>query len=177
MAKFDVDDALVRKLAGLLSETGLTEIEYEVGDQRIHVGQHCQVDFRIVLARLELGEAVGAVAGVDDDLAGEDGRVADHQGRRNVAGGIDDNLAEGRGLGVAPGTRSAAGKRGGGGGLRGIAGAEQHRMADAGERDADRAPHVAAADDPDWHQRPVRRRTQARATASRMASVSIWCTR
>lgn len=37
MAKFDVDDALVRKLAGLLSETGLTEIEYEVGDQRIRV--------------------------------------------------------------------------------------------------------------------------------------------
>jgi len=37
MPKFDVDDALVRKLAGLLAETGLTEIEYEVGSQRIRV--------------------------------------------------------------------------------------------------------------------------------------------
>jgi len=37
MPKFDVDDALVRKLAGLLNETGLTEIEYETGDQRIRV--------------------------------------------------------------------------------------------------------------------------------------------
>jgi len=37
MAKFDVDDALVRKLAALLAETGLAEIEYEVGAQRIRV--------------------------------------------------------------------------------------------------------------------------------------------
>ena len=37
MPKFDVDDALVRKLAALLNETGLTEIEYETGEQRIRV--------------------------------------------------------------------------------------------------------------------------------------------
>jgi acetyl-CoA carboxylase biotin carboxyl carrier protein len=37
MPKFDVDDALVRKLAALLNETGLTEIEYEIGEQRIRV--------------------------------------------------------------------------------------------------------------------------------------------
>jgi acetyl-CoA carboxylase biotin carboxyl carrier protein len=37
MPKFDVDDALVRKLAALLNETGLTEIEYEAGEQRIRV--------------------------------------------------------------------------------------------------------------------------------------------
>ncbi len=37
MPKFDVDDALVRKLAALLQETGLTEIEYEAGEQRIRV--------------------------------------------------------------------------------------------------------------------------------------------
>ena len=37
MPKFDVDDTLVRKLAALLAETGLTEIEYEVGAQRIRV--------------------------------------------------------------------------------------------------------------------------------------------
>ncbi len=39
MAKFDVDAELVRRLALLLDETGLTEIEYEAGDQRIRVGK------------------------------------------------------------------------------------------------------------------------------------------
>ncbi|WP_119462327.1 acetyl-CoA carboxylase biotin carboxyl carrier protein [Rhodospirillaceae bacterium SYSU D60014] len=37
MPKFDVDESLVRKLAGLLEETGLNEIEYEISDQRIRV--------------------------------------------------------------------------------------------------------------------------------------------
>jgi acetyl-CoA carboxylase biotin carboxyl carrier protein len=37
MAKFDVDEDLVRRLAALLEETGLTEIEYETGTQRIRV--------------------------------------------------------------------------------------------------------------------------------------------
>jgi acetyl-CoA carboxylase biotin carboxyl carrier protein len=37
MPKFDVDEDLVRKLAALLEETGLTEIEYETGTQRIRV--------------------------------------------------------------------------------------------------------------------------------------------
>lgn len=37
--KFDIDDALVRKLAGLLSETGLTEIEYEAGGRRVRVAR------------------------------------------------------------------------------------------------------------------------------------------
>lgn len=39
MAKFDVDEALVRKLAELLQETGLSEIEYESGAQRIRVNR------------------------------------------------------------------------------------------------------------------------------------------
>jgi acetyl-CoA carboxylase biotin carboxyl carrier protein len=39
MPKFDVDDALVRKLATLLTDTGLTEIEYEAGEQRIRVSR------------------------------------------------------------------------------------------------------------------------------------------
>jgi acetyl-CoA carboxylase biotin carboxyl carrier protein len=39
MAKFEVDAGLVRQLAALLEETGLTEIEYENGDQRIRVGR------------------------------------------------------------------------------------------------------------------------------------------
>ena len=39
MAKFDVDEALVRKLSGLLDDTGLTEIEYSTGDQTIRVSR------------------------------------------------------------------------------------------------------------------------------------------
>jgi acetyl-CoA carboxylase biotin carboxyl carrier protein len=37
MSKFDVDEALIRKLAKLLKETGLTEIEYETDEARIRV--------------------------------------------------------------------------------------------------------------------------------------------
>lgn len=39
MAKFDVDGALVRKLAELLEETGLTELEYRVGEQSVRVSR------------------------------------------------------------------------------------------------------------------------------------------
>jgi acetyl-CoA carboxylase biotin carboxyl carrier protein len=37
MTKFDIDEALIRKLAKLLKETGLTEIEFETDDARIRV--------------------------------------------------------------------------------------------------------------------------------------------
>jgi acetyl-CoA carboxylase biotin carboxyl carrier protein len=40
MSKFDIDEALVRKLGLLLKETGLTELEFESGDQRIRVTAH-----------------------------------------------------------------------------------------------------------------------------------------
>ena len=39
MAKFDIDEALVRKLSGLLEDTGLTEIEYSMGEQTIRVSR------------------------------------------------------------------------------------------------------------------------------------------
>jgi acetyl-CoA carboxylase biotin carboxyl carrier protein len=39
MSKLDVDEALIRKLANLLKETGLTEIEFESGPQRIRVNR------------------------------------------------------------------------------------------------------------------------------------------
>ena len=39
MPKFDIDGDLVRKLAALLEETGLTEIEYALGDQRVRVAR------------------------------------------------------------------------------------------------------------------------------------------
>lgn len=37
MATFDIDGDLIRKLAGLLDETGLTEIEFAEGEKRIRV--------------------------------------------------------------------------------------------------------------------------------------------
>jgi acetyl-CoA carboxylase biotin carboxyl carrier protein len=43
MAKLEVDEALVRKLAQLLTDTGLTEIEFESGDQRIRVNRQSLV--------------------------------------------------------------------------------------------------------------------------------------
>ncbi len=39
MAKLDPDDDLIRRLAALLEETGLSEIEYEVEGKRIRVGR------------------------------------------------------------------------------------------------------------------------------------------
>jgi acetyl-CoA carboxylase biotin carboxyl carrier protein len=39
MAKFAVDEDLLRKLAKLLTETGLSEIEFESGGQRIRVNR------------------------------------------------------------------------------------------------------------------------------------------
>jgi acetyl-CoA carboxylase biotin carboxyl carrier protein len=39
MAIFDIDGELIRKLAGLLDETGLTEIEFAEGEQRIRVSK------------------------------------------------------------------------------------------------------------------------------------------
>ena len=37
MATFDIDGDLIRKLAGLLDETGLSEIEFAEGEKRIRV--------------------------------------------------------------------------------------------------------------------------------------------
>jgi acetyl-CoA carboxylase biotin carboxyl carrier protein len=39
MSKFDIDDKLIRKLAELLEETGLNEIEYEKEGERIRVNR------------------------------------------------------------------------------------------------------------------------------------------
>ena len=39
MPKLDIDEGLLRKLAQLLHETGLTEIEYAIGDRRIRVAR------------------------------------------------------------------------------------------------------------------------------------------
>jgi len=43
MAKFEVNEELVRKLADLLQETGLNEIEYEINNHRIRVAKSAGV--------------------------------------------------------------------------------------------------------------------------------------
>ena len=40
MSKLKPDEDLIRRLAELLEETGLTEIEYEAAGQRVRVGRH-----------------------------------------------------------------------------------------------------------------------------------------
>lgn len=72
MAKFDVDEALIRKLAELLQDTGLTEIEYENGAQRIRVNRESPV---IMAAPAAAPAAVAASApatapGADQPPAG-----------------------------------------------------------------------------------------------------------
>lgn len=42
MANHQVDDELIRKLAKLLGETGLSEIEFETKDWRVRVGRQMQ---------------------------------------------------------------------------------------------------------------------------------------
>ena len=39
-SRLDIDSDLIRKLAELLDETGLSEIEYESGGRRVRVGRH-----------------------------------------------------------------------------------------------------------------------------------------
>ncbi len=62
MSTFDLDIKFVRKLAELLKETGLTEIEYAEGDKRIRcVGAHAPVQ-QIVAAPTAAAAAPVSVA-------------------------------------------------------------------------------------------------------------------
>ena len=74
MAEFDIDEDLVRKLAGLLEETGLTELEFTDGERRIRVSKTAQV---VAVA------PAGAPAAAADDAAAvgeEPTSLADHPG-------------------------------------------------------------------------------------------------
>lgn len=66
MSKFDVDDALVRKLAKLLQETGLTEIEYENSGQRIRVNSSVTTNIAPVAAMAAAPVAATAPAARND---------------------------------------------------------------------------------------------------------------
>ena len=66
MPKFDVDESLVRKLAGLLEQTGLTEIEFEAGEQRIRVTRGSTVVHAPVAAAPAIAAATPAPAAASD---------------------------------------------------------------------------------------------------------------
>jgi acetyl-CoA carboxylase biotin carboxyl carrier protein len=60
MSKFDIDEALIRKLAKLLKETGLTEIEFETDDARIRV--NAGVSGQVIAAPAVAAPAIAAAA-------------------------------------------------------------------------------------------------------------------
>lgn len=70
MATFDIDGNLVRKLADLLRETGLTEMEFAEGDRRIRVTRATAVSAVSVAAP---AVAVSAVAPVVSARPGSPG--------------------------------------------------------------------------------------------------------
>jgi acetyl-CoA carboxylase biotin carboxyl carrier protein len=71
MAKFDVDSDLVRKLAALINETGLAELEYAEGEKRIRLtrsGAGAQsVGPAITAPAAPVATAVPAAAGAGTD--------------------------------------------------------------------------------------------------------------
>ena len=62
MSKFDIDEALIRKLAKLLKETGLTEIEFETDDARIRVNAGASGPVIAAAPAVAAPAAVAAVA-------------------------------------------------------------------------------------------------------------------
>ena len=72
MSKFDVDEALVRKLAALLKDTGLSEIEFESEGKRIRVntGHGAPVVHTVPVAAAAPAAAPAAPAKADGPPAG-----------------------------------------------------------------------------------------------------------
>ena len=62
MAKFQLDDEMIRRLAELLEETGLSEIEYEADGRRIRVGRHAAPAVSYAAAAPAAPVAAGAPA-------------------------------------------------------------------------------------------------------------------
>lgn len=71
MAKLEPDDDLIRKLAALLDETGLSEIEYEAGGQRIRVGRNAPAAYAAPAAPAPAPSAAVAPAGEERGGAAE----------------------------------------------------------------------------------------------------------
>ncbi|MES1152103.1 MAG: acetyl-CoA carboxylase biotin carboxyl carrier protein [Dongia sp.] len=72
MSKFDVDEALVRKLAALLKDTGLSEIEFESEGRRIRVnsGQAAGTVIHAPVAAAPIAAAPAAAAKPEGPPAG-----------------------------------------------------------------------------------------------------------
>ncbi|HET8727061.1 MAG TPA: acetyl-CoA carboxylase biotin carboxyl carrier protein [Alphaproteobacteria bacterium] len=62
MASFDIDGDLIRKLAELLQETGLTEIEFAEGEQRIRVTRATSVQVAAAAAPAAVAAPAPAAA-------------------------------------------------------------------------------------------------------------------
>ncbi len=81
MAKFDIDTEFVRKLAQLLQETGLGEIELADGDKRIRVARPAvtvaaaPVAAPVAVAAPAAAAAPGAAASANGDLGKHPGAV------------------------------------------------------------------------------------------------------
>lgn len=76
----DIDADLVRELASLLSETGLSEIEYASGDLRVRVARTLQPATVSVPAVAGAGVLNAAAPGAAGGLAREADALLDHPG-------------------------------------------------------------------------------------------------
>ena len=70
MSKFDIDEALIRKLAKLLKETGLTEIEFETDDARTRVNAGGTGPAVVAATVLAAPPAAGSAAPAEGPAAG-----------------------------------------------------------------------------------------------------------
>lgn len=66
MAKFEIDEDAVRKLAALLEDTGLAEIEYESGGQRVRLARNGVAAPMTYAAAPAAPAAAAAAPAVDD---------------------------------------------------------------------------------------------------------------
>jgi acetyl-CoA carboxylase biotin carboxyl carrier protein len=72
---FTIDGALVRTLAGLLEETGLSEIEYAVGDRRIRVARAIQQVSAVVAPAAPVAASLAGAAPAPAPAAEHPGAV------------------------------------------------------------------------------------------------------
>jgi acetyl-CoA carboxylase biotin carboxyl carrier protein len=70
--EFSVDGDLVRALAALLEETGLSEIEYAVGEKRIRVARHSGPAQAVATVMSAAAPAVATVTAAAPSIAAQD---------------------------------------------------------------------------------------------------------
>jgi acetyl-CoA carboxylase biotin carboxyl carrier protein len=70
-----IDGTLVRQLAALLAETGLSEIEYAVGDRRIRVARNAAVTIAPAAAPAPAGAPSAGAAPAEPSFAAHPGAV------------------------------------------------------------------------------------------------------